>query len=208
MRRLLFALLIVNGVLLPVGCVPALFLMNTVNPMTMTFVTDIHVTNGSGVPIIVTPVGTIGPDGRRTALPIYSSRLPAIPASRSGGFAVSPGQTLDLLYDWDDVNFSEIVVVLGDGSARQLVVDPRPTVGQYRPPTTNRFTIGDPSRLPPVPPDVAAAAARAQRPQWHWFAILPLFLPWLTFYLLLRGYRRRQTAGGPVVTRPTAAQSR
>lgn len=195
MRGLLLTLLILNGILLPLGCVPMLLIVNMVNPMVTAFVTDIHVTNRSSQPITVTPVGTIGSEGRRAPLPIYVSRFPAIPSNRSGGFVVEPGQTRELLYDWDDINLSEIVVSLADSTSRQLVVDTEPTKNQYRQPTTNRFVIDDLSRLVAVPENVAAATARAQRPTRLWLKVLPLLLPWFTFYYLLKAYRRHRPGG-------------
>lgn len=187
MRRFLLALLIL---LLPLGCVPVLFAVNMVNPMATAFVTDIHVTNRSLEPITVTPVGTLGPEGHRAPLPVYISRFPALPSGQSGGFVVEPGQTRAILYDWDDINLSEIVLDLADGTSRQLLVDPEPTENQYRQPTTNRFVIDDVSLLAVVPANVAAAAARARQPTHLWRIVLPMLLPWLTFYFLLKVYRR------------------
>jgi len=162
------------------------------NPMTTAFVTDIHVTNGLQEPITVTPVGTVGAEGRRAPLPVYCSRFPAIPSRRAGGFAVEPGQTRTILYDWDDINLSEIVIGLADGTSRQLPVDPEPTKNQHRQPTTNRFVIDSMTELEVVPANVALAAAQAQQPGRTWLILLPLLLPWLPFYGLLKAYRRSQ----------------
>jgi hypothetical protein len=199
MRGLLLTLLILNGLLLPLGCVPVLFVVNMVNPMQTAFVTDIHVTNRLSEPITVTPVGTIGPEGRRAPLPIYVSRFPAIPSGDSGGFVVGPGQTREILYDWDDINLSEIVVRPPDGTSRQLVVDPEPTKNQYRQPTTKQFVIDDLSTLVPVPESVAAATARAQQSNGLWLKVMPLLIPWFTFCWLLKAYRRRAPSGGTAV---------
>lgn len=190
MRTLLRTLLILNILLLPIGCIPVLFVVNMVNPMATAFITDIHITNQSPEPITITPIGTIGPEGRRAPLPIYTSRLPAIPAGRRGGFQVEPGQTLPILYDWDDINLSEIVIERADGTQQQLLIDPEPTKNQYHPPTTNRFTINDLAQLDAAPPHVTAAAAQAQQPKRPWPLALLLLLPWLTFYPLFKAYRR------------------
>jgi hypothetical protein len=41
-----------------------------VNPMTAAFVTDSYVSNQSGGRILVTPIGTVGPEERRAPLPV------------------------------------------------------------------------------------------------------------------------------------------
>src|SRR5690606_29896183 len=119
------------------------------------------VTNATGETISVTPIGAWGPEGRRAPLPMFARRVPAVPSRKSGDFAVEPGQSIQLLYDWDDINLSEIVVRFSDGEVRQLVVDHEPTKDQYREPAANEFTIDDRSRLEAIPDDVRAAAARA-----------------------------------------------
>jgi hypothetical protein len=191
MRKILLTLLILNALLLPLGCVAILAVVNTINPLVAAFVTDIHVTNQSGQPITVTPIGTMGAEGHRYPLPVYISRFPAIAASRCGGFAVEPGATRVILYDWDDTNLSEIVVDFADGTSRQWVVDPEPTKNQYRPPATNRFVIDAAAELEVVPANVAAAAAQARQPSRQWLVVFLLLLPCLTFYYLLQAYRRR-----------------
>src|SRR5688572_1111628 len=123
MRRLLLVLLIANALLLPLGCIPALFLVNRYNPMQIGFITDIHITNALGEAITVTPVGAVGREGHRAGLPIFRSRSPAIASDVHGGFVIQPGQTIEVLYDWDDINLSELVIEFADGTARQLVVD-------------------------------------------------------------------------------------
>lgn len=202
MRGFLLTLLILNGILLPLGCVPTLFVFNMINPVAMAFVTEIHITNGLSEAISITPVGTTGPEGRRVPLPVYVSRVPAIPSERFGAFVVEPGQTRKLLYDWDDINVSEIVVTLADGSSRQMVVDTESTKDQYRLPTTNRFIIQDMSHLSDVPEGVAAAVTRGQQPTRLWLKVLPLLLPWFTFYYLLKAYRRRVPSMAAVANHP------
>src|SRR5690348_3526721 len=127
MRRVLLVLLILNGLLLPLSCIPVLLLFNAVNPMQLMFVTGFTVQNRTGGTLSVTPIGTVGPDGHRRPLPLMRWQIPAVPASRNGRLPVQSGKTITLYYDWDDINFSELVIEAEDGELRQLVVNPPPT---------------------------------------------------------------------------------
>lgn len=137
--------------------------------------------NGTGETIRITPVGTVGKLGDRSPLPIYRWTLPQIPAVMRGGFTLSPGDAITLMYDMDDINFSEIVVETATGPPRQLIVDPRPTEHQYHRPSRDQFVIDDLAALDPVPPPVLAAARRAQKSMSGrlWFELGFIVFPWL-----------------------------
>jgi len=110
------------------GLVVALFAFNTVNPMTLMFATSFEVLNGSGEDVRIWVAGT-GESGQLGLLPLYASTMPAIPAFRNGGFRLTPGDTVRIKYDWDDYNFTMIIV---RNQADQLFVhlvdteDPQP----------------------------------------------------------------------------------
>jgi hypothetical protein len=186
---ILLLLLIVNALLLPVGCVPALLIVNTINPMSAAFVTDIHITNATDIPIKVTPIGAIDPQGTRRPLPVIMFRFPVLNSDRRGGFDVRPGETIEILYDHDDHNLAELVIELPDGRWRQLVLDAAPTTGQFRTLPVNRFTIASIDQLEDVPSNVMTATREAQQPQRLWLRYGPFLFALFTFKPLLRAYR-------------------
>lgn len=200
MRRVLFALLILNGLLLPLTCVPALVLFNAVNPMQLAFITGFTVENRTAATIHVTPIGTVGPAGDRHPLPLAVWKAPWVPASRLGRFPVRSGETITLYYDWDDINFSELVVEADEGEPRQLVVNPEPTANQYTVPRVTDFVIDDVGRLGAVDPRVREAHAAAQQPVRWWPILLATGAPAVTFVVLRRWYRR--LTAGEITTPP------
>lgn len=200
MRRVLFILLILNGMLLPLSCVPVLFLLNVVNPMQMVFVTAFTVENRTAATIYVTPVGTVGPDGWRRPLPLAVWQAPWVPASQRGRIPIGSGETITLYYDWDDINFSELVVETEGGTLRQLIVNPNPTANQYTIPRVTDFVIDDVAQLGPVDLRVQEAYDAAQRPIPFWLILTSTAAPAVTFVLLRRWYKSIQA---PAVPRPS-----
>lgn len=171
------------------------------------FAVAFTVENRSGETIIVTPVGTIGKEGRRTALPVVVGRHVPIPAAQTGGFRLENGASVEIVYDCDDINFSEIVVEDQRGRFCQLVTDPNPTENQYHPPTLARYTINDLAQMPPANADVREACMSAAR---HGgmvpFVILVIIAgPWLVFGLLriaLAAVDGRSAAGSKTLHSP------
>ena len=150
------------------------------------FITQFTIENKTDRPITVTPVGTVGKQGDRHALPIYMWRFPPIPSPQRGGFNVGPGESIDIYYDMDNINFSEIVVHDSDSERGQLVVNPNPTEGQYHAPATKHFVIDDLSALAAVPEPVQNAERDAQIASsilWKLYAIL--FGPLIALIFLL-----------------------
>jgi hypothetical protein len=190
MRRVLRWLLVLNGVLLPLSCIPALLLFNSVNTMELAFITAFTVENRSPAPIYVTPIGTVGREGRKWPLPLVIWQAPWVPASQRAHFLVPNGQSITLNYDWDDINFSELVVEEEGRGLQQLVVNPNPTANQYTIPPTTHFVIGAGERLGPVDPKVREAYETARHPT-RWLLILAgTTAPLISFILLRRWYRR------------------
>jgi len=154
------------------------------------FLTSITIENAMDQSVEVTPVGTIGPKGTRSPLPVCQGRVNPLPAAKRGGFRLQPGEMAEITYDFDDINFSEIVVENAAGVIGQFVVDLTPTARQYHPPATKHFLIQQ-DKLVPVPRRVASAAVAAQqpfRPSILLSSILLsiLFLPWPAVLLLSR----------------------
>ena len=65
--------------------------------------------NHTGQTLLITPVGTIG-DGYKAPLPTLMLAMPALPALRAGRYRLGPGESVTILYDMDDIHFSEIVI--------------------------------------------------------------------------------------------------
>ena len=199
MKHFLTTLIVFNALLLPCGCLPILGLLSPFNPFQTAFITDIHITNNTNHPIQITPIGTMGAAGRRGPLPVYRSANPAYRSEKRGGFPVpANGGTIEVLYNWDDINLSEIVIEYHTGQLTQLVVDPNPTQNQYHPPAVNTFTIDDQTVLTPVPSNIAAAYRAAQSTSNRWWMASLLYLPWITLPLLVwaRFKTPRSSTGG------------
>jgi hypothetical protein len=114
-----FALSIVLAV--PALLIDFLFALNTINPFNSFFVTDFQVRNDSGGPVRIWVAGT---DGRGLRpLPLYLSGGLAIPAFRSGSFPLEAGNATTITYDWDDINFTLILVRAPSGEYLVLPVD-------------------------------------------------------------------------------------
>lgn len=138
------------------GLLVALNLFNVVNPMAIGFLTRFEVVNASGGDFKVTPVGVVGRHGDRETLPLRMARFLNIPTIQDRSFAVAAGARRSFVYDWDDIQFAELLIVPSQGPAREIVVDSHPTVRQYRRPATNRFVVPALVTLPLARPEVLA----------------------------------------------------
>lgn len=141
---------VVGFILLPLFCLTCLLTFSVVNPLGMAFLTSFEVVNSTGEDLIITPIGARGAEGRRGTLPISSSSQFYLMSPQRGEFPLPAGSTLSLTYDWDDVQFSEIVCRRRDGSYLVLPTGLHPTQGQYRQPPTKRFEISDLAALQPA----------------------------------------------------------
>jgi len=137
-------------------------------------------------------VGTFGRAGSKRRLPIYMWPVPAVQAGRTGNFPLGPGESKRILYDWDDINFSEIVVAAEDGRQVQIVVDATPTKRQYHRPEKSQFVIPALDELERAEGPVLAAAER-QHGVWTFRAVMVIgvVLP-LLLWGLVRAYRREK----------------
>lgn len=129
----------------------------------MGFHSRFTVINETDVPIVFTPVGSVGLKADKRTLPIQRPFfLPnAIMLPKRGGFTLEPGGSKELIYDMDDINFSEIVVVDASGIRGQIVVNPKPGKNRYHAPGQKRFVVSDLDSLENVPEEVTAVALAA-----------------------------------------------
>jgi hypothetical protein len=145
------------------------------------FVVDFVVENQTAETVWITPIGAVGDEGFRVPLPIQLTRTPlALPAFRYGDFRLLPGESVRILYDFDDVNFSEVVIRDSQGRWTQLIADPNPTVNRYHAPLQKRFVITDHPRLDEATQAAREAVARTHaRSSRSGVIYLFLFGPWV-----------------------------
>lgn len=155
LRRLIFIPLFV--LCLPGAFFGCLLALNAFNPIALAFKTDFSVTNQSSERMHVTPVGAVGPDGERHRLPLLANTAGYWFLPNNANLVIEPGQTRQFVYDWDDIQFSELLLEAG-GQRYVLVVDSQPTVNQYRRPAETSFNVGEPTTLAPAPAHIAALA--------------------------------------------------
>ena len=164
----------------------------------LAFMTDCSVTNKTGEPLSVTPIGTVGPDGQRTLLPLYRTSFPYFVKSKRGDFQVRPGETFRFDYDMDDVNFSEIVVENPAGEMRQIIVNFNPTQNQYMVPDETNFVVGDFASLVPTPPSVKAVAIEAHQSGRMW--LIYIFSAILLIVEMVRMRRAKRKPAPKIAT--------
>ena len=116
----------------PLALLSALSFVNAVNPFQTWFLTPLEIVNRSGRRVEVTPIGAWEGTGQRGALPLSISNWIAFEAPRRGNFALGDGDSIHLVYDWDDINLTDIVVKDEFGNIRSLVIDDDPPLhGMY-----------------------------------------------------------------------------
>jgi len=125
--------------------------------MRLAFLSSFVIDNKSGQDIWVSPIGAVGKDGARHPLPFYNLKYLAIRSPKRAEFYIAKDTSRAFIYDWDDIQFSEILIRPKQGDIRFIVVDPNPTSNQYRKLKGNRFTIGSLSDLPAATDNPAIA---------------------------------------------------
>ena len=193
-RYVLRTLIVLAFACTPLSCIPVLVVVNSVNPMQVAFITDFTVENQSGESVTFTPIGASGSKGDRSLLPIVMWKLPAIVAMKTGSFHLAPGESKRILYDWDDINFSEIAVRSDEGRFYELVVDTTPTENQYHAPTSDRFVIPALTGLPSISPRVREATGGMGRAWLLWLLMGCGLIPPIALWRLKVALR--QARGG------------
>ena len=106
----------------PAAFVAALILMNSLNPMQTMFISSFSVRNDSGEPLRFWTAG-VHESGQTHLLPLFATSWPALPSLRAGGFFLAARQTTRVTYDWDDYNFTAIIVRSAGGDLLAFDVD-------------------------------------------------------------------------------------
>ena len=96
--------------------------LNSVNPLQTVFMTDFVVQNTSGEPLRLWVAGQ-HEAGSLHLLPLFATAFPALPSLRTGGFRLADQRAARIIYDWDDINFSVVVVQRDNGELRAIDVD-------------------------------------------------------------------------------------
>jgi hypothetical protein len=195
--KLIFLIIgvIISSILTPLSLLPALLLVNTINPMALAFVISFDVTNESGETLRVTPVGTFN-DGRKAVLPLFIRRFPAILRLTRQPYIITPNETRRILFDCDDINFSEFVIQNASGEFRQLVIDPNPPTKNYYAPKKNKFTIPEWSQLQPIQSSVLSAVTQKRSFIKSWWTMGAFSLPpfvLVAFLYALKQQRKKRT---------------
>lgn len=183
MRRVQLLVLLLS---LPCGLLGLLatsaFLVNPWNPMQLAFLTEFRVRNQLKEPVWITPIGSFT-SGGKGVLPQFSAKEPpAIPAWQSTVLRVDPGTVRVVYYDWDDINFTELLVEFADGSQRLLLVDPNPPTDGYSPNKQKEYFISDRAKLHTVSKE-SVKAAHSRRPVWlfRFLVVCASTLPYWSF---------------------------
>ena len=141
------------AILLGVG----LLLLALCNPMLLVFLQKFEVVNQSGADLWVTPIGMCEGSGKYGPLRMYHNMFPpAIPKFCDHDIPLKSGQSLTVIYDWDDINFRHILVRTQRGEA--LIVDTdkmgdlhhcyRPQQDKYEIPPLAQLSKASPELLP------------------------------------------------------------
>ena len=184
-RTILIILMVLTVCLMPLSCCGiSAVALSMLWPGFLAFDTEFEVVNRSGQTIFVSAVGTVGKEGKKTAL--WLLERPPRPAC---DLRLAEGESVAIRYDWDDVNFSEIVVRTESGQYYQMVVDPKPAESRYHPPLSQHYVIGSLSELKPVDEHVLHAALHPGSAR-TWLVLMACLCPPLLLALWIRLYRK------------------
>ncbi len=139
----------------PASLLVVLIGVNSVNPLQTIFVGEFGVQNKSGEPLRFWVAGK-HESGNLHLLPLFATAFPALPSLRTGGFKLADGRSARIVYDWDDIDFSVIVVERGSGEFRAVDVDTekrgrdccRPPSGHaYAIPSVDTLRVASPAEV-------------------------------------------------------------
>ncbi|WP_145379291.1 hypothetical protein [Symmachiella dynata] len=188
-RKLLWIALIGTMPFLVFTMIWGLFLLNCFNPMQLAFISDFEIENKTQQPIWVTPVGTFN-SGIKAVLPQSMAAFPAIPAWHSRDLPIAPGARRRVYYDWDDINFSEIVVRDAVGTVAVQLVDAHPPTKDYYANKMDLYEISDIGTLPTPTPAVTKAVSPPPHQTLFWtLAVCGLLAPFPLIWIR-RQFRR------------------
>jgi hypothetical protein len=148
----------------PATLLAVLIAVNSINPLQTIFIAQFDVQNTSGEELQFWVAGT-HESGRLHLLPLFASAFPALPSPRTGGFNLANARSAHIVYDWDDIDFSVIVVRRDNGELRALDVDAEKRGGDCcRPPVARSYVIPRLDGLRAASPTEAAVLTEDSAP--------------------------------------------
>jgi hypothetical protein len=177
----------------PLSFLTLLFGFNLINPMALMFLTSFTIENHSSEDIWVSPIGAVGAAGHRYTLPFSVSEFPYLTSPIDREFYIPPGSSRSFTYDWDDIQFSEILIMNKSGKFYVLGTGLHPTEGQYRRPQASVFMVpplNELSRAEQIHTDALLVDKLHRMLILHGLAILGLLPP----LLILKAIRMKQNA--------------
>lgn len=134
----------------PLFLLTLLMAQSLVNPMGLMFLTTFTIENRTNEHIWVTPIGAVGSAGTRYLLPLSVGPFPYLMTPSRKDVHLRPGDRRSFTYDWDDIQFSEILIRKEKEPYRTLPTGLPPTEGQYRRPAETDFVVSSFAGLRPA----------------------------------------------------------
>ena len=193
MYRHLRTILIVIAILLsPVSMLTCVVVLDVVNPFALVFLTSFTIDNNLGQDIWVSPIGTVGENGDRYPLPFSYFKHLSVRSIKKTDFYIAKDTSKTFVYDWDDIQFSEILIRPEHGDIRFIITDPNPTQNQYRNLKNKLFTVPSLSELPVASSNLMSVLIK---PHTNWYIyVLPIIgiIPPILAVILWRTRKKNQ----------------
>ena len=180
----------------PLFLLTLLVAFSVVNPMGLAFLTSFEVVNETEEPLFVTPIGAVGSRGHRRTLPLSISRWFYVLGTKTSEFPVPPGSSRTFAYDWDDIQFSEILIRRKTGSYHFITTGLDPIAGQYRRPEQDRFVIRDLDALPAADAHLLPALPQQTGRTWTLYALAVVGLLSPVFFKLAQRMKPKADKAG------------
>ncbi len=159
---------------------------------TFGFITRFDIVNASGQPIWITPLGVPESGGPRQRLPQKMLPHLDIPALHDTDLLLPPNGTIAIYYDWDDINFTDILVRDAQGQDRVLVIDANPPTGKSFEPKSTRYSI------PPLQQLSVATYPNVRQPRTRMWAVYGVatcsLIALLALWVITRDRSQREPA--------------
>ena len=178
--------LIAAIVTLPLFLLTLLLAFSVVNPMGMAFLTSFEVVNETNETLSVTPIGAVGARGVRHTLPHSISSKFYVMGTKTGEFEIQPNSSRRFTYDWDDIQFSEILIHRPSGDLHFISTGLDPIERQYRRPEQDRFVISDIDALPRAEAHLISALPDSPGRGWMLYGLAGFGLLSPVFFRLAR----------------------
>lgn len=196
----------IAGLLSPLSLLTMLTALTMVNPMGLAFLTEFTVVNETSEDVWITPIGAIGQAGRRSTLPYSRFRNLVVLSTEDREFQIAARSSRSFVYDWDDIQFCEILIRSEEGAYRILPTGLHPTQRQYCRPETDRFVITNLVELEPATELQLAAleSRRGRRIQIIYGLACLGLMPPLLLYFTINPQRKRPASSRRNDSRPAA----